>query len=70
MIELGVGEGETSVAIATEMDLARLWWCYGGGRAEDDGRFARLKVLRTMAAQVIASPGRVAFKADDLASAT
>lgn len=70
MIELGVGEGGTSAAIATEIDLARLWWRYGGGRGEDDGRFARLKVLRGMAAQVIASPGRVTFKADDLASVT
>jgi hypothetical protein len=70
MIELGDGEGDNSVAIATEMDLARLWWRYGGGRGEDDDRFARLKVLRGMAAQVITFPGRVAFKADDLASVT
>jgi energy-coupling factor transporter ATP-binding protein EcfA2 len=70
MIELGAGQAETAAVIATEMDLARLWWRYGGGRNEDDGRFARLKVLRAMGAQVISHPGRVAFKADDLPSST
>jgi hypothetical protein len=48
------------------MDLARLWWRYGGGRSEDDGRLARLKVLRTMGAQVLSQPGSVVFKTDDL----
>jgi hypothetical protein len=70
MIELGVGQEEPAARIASEIDLARLWWRYGGGRSEDDGRFARLKVLRAMAAQVVAHPGSVAFKADDLSSAT
>jgi hypothetical protein len=70
MIELGVGQEEAAAGIATELDLARLWWRYGGGRGEDDGRFARLKALRAMGAQVIAYPGRVAFKADDLPSST
>src|ERR1035437_6335481 len=46
MIELGAGQAEAAAGIATEIDLARLWWRYGGGRSEDDGRFARLKVLR------------------------
>ena len=44
MVELGAAQGEPGAAIATEMDLARLWWRYGGGRSEDDGRLARLKV--------------------------
>jgi hypothetical protein len=66
MIELGAVEAEAAAGIATEMDLARLWWRYGGGRGEDDGRFARLKVLRAMGTQVVSHPGRVAFKADDL----
>jgi hypothetical protein len=66
MIELGAGQAEAASGIATEMDLARLWWRYGGGRSEDDGRFARLKVLRAMGTQVVSHPGRVAFKADDL----
>jgi hypothetical protein len=70
MIELGGGQAGAAAGIATEIDLARLWWRYGGGRAQDDGRFARLKVLRAMGRQVIAHPGRVAFKADDLPSPT
>ena len=70
MIELGAGQPDAKPGIATEMDLARLWWRYGGGRGEDDGRFARLKVLRAMAGQLIVQPGRVAFDADDLASPT
>jgi hypothetical protein len=44
MIELGGGQAEAAAGIATEIDLARLWWRYGGVRGEDDGRFARLKV--------------------------
>lgn len=70
MIELGAGRAEAAAGIATEIDLARLWWRYGGGRAEDDGRFARLKVLRAMGKQVVSYPGRVTFKADDLPSTT
>ena len=70
MIELGAGRPEAAAGIATEMDLARMWWRYGGGRTEDDGRFARLKVLRTMGVQVLSSPGRVAFRVDDLTSST
>lgn len=70
MIELGAGQADAAAGIASEMDLARLWWRYGGGRAEDDGRFARLKVLRAMGMQVLEQPGRVSFKADDLDSAT
>jgi energy-coupling factor transporter ATP-binding protein EcfA2 len=68
MIELGAGQAAVGAGIATESDLARLWWRFGGGRAEDAGRFARLKVLRAMGAQVISFPGRVAFKVDDLDS--
>jgi hypothetical protein len=70
MIELGAGQGGPAAVIATEMDLARLWWRYGGGRAEDDSRLARLKVLRAMGVQFVANPSRVSFKADDFASAT
>ena len=68
MIELGAEQA--AAGIATEIDLARLWWRYGGGRGEDDGRFARLKVLRAMGRQVVDSPNRVAFKNDDLSSLT
>jgi len=70
MIELGAGQTEATAGIATEIDLARLWWRYGGGRSEDDGRFARLKALRAMGTQVVTHPSRVAFKADDLSSPT
>ena len=70
MVELGTAQREPAAAIATEMDLARLWWRYGGGRSEDDGRWERLKVLRAMGVQFVANPGRVAFKADDFGSAT
>ncbi len=70
MIELGAEKPENSAGIATEMDLARLWWRYGGGRAEDSGRLARLKVLRAIGVQVLASAGRIAFNVDDLDSST
>jgi len=65
MVALGTGQ---QVEISTEIDLARVWWAYGGGRAEDAGRWARLKVLRTMGADILAQPTRVASKADTLDS--
>lgn len=67
MIELGVGQ---DAGIATELDLAQLWWRYGGGRSEDDRRFARLKLLRAIGTQVLAHPSRIAFNVDDLDPAT
>ena len=70
VIELGAGQPDAALGIASEMDLARLWWRYGGGRGEDDGRFARLKALRAMAKQLVVQPGRVAFNIDDLPSPT
>jgi hypothetical protein len=70
MIELGAGQAGAAASIASEVDLARLWWRYGGGRAEDAGKFARLKVLRMMGAQVISNPGRTAFNVDELESST
>ena len=66
MVELGVGQTQD---VATEIDLARLWWRYGGGRTEDDGRFARLKLLRAMGMQMVSDPTRVAFRADEFDSA-
>lgn len=69
MVELGA-EQENAAAIATEMDLARLWWRYGGGRSEDDGRLARLRVLRIMGSQILEHPNRVAFNVDDLLPST
>ena len=70
MIEVGAGQAEAAAGIATEIDLAQLWWRYGGGRSEDDGRFAQLKVLRAMGTQVVDYPGRMSFKVDDLSSST
>lgn len=67
IIELGAGQDAT---IATELDLARLWWRYGGGRSEDDRRFARLKLLRAIGSQVISNPAKTTFNVDDLDSAT
>ena len=48
MIELGADQAEAASRIKTEMDLAHLWWRYGGGRSEDKRKFARLKVLRAI----------------------
>src|SRR4029077_5278881 len=45
MVELGLSQTGPASAIATEIDLAKLWWRYGGGRREDAGRLARLKGL-------------------------
>ena len=70
MVELGASQGGPASGIATELDLARLWWRYGGGRSEDAGRFARLKVLRAMGAQFLANPVKVSFKTDDFDPAT
>lgn len=67
LIELGVGQ---DAGIATELDLARLWWRYGGGRSEDDRRFARLKLLRAIGAQAISNPSQATFNVDNLESAT
>lgn len=67
IVELGADQDAT---IATELDLAHLWWRYGGGRSEDDRRFARLKLLRIMGSQVISNPAKTTFNVDDLDSAT
>ncbi|CAN7636993.1 ATP-binding protein [Mesorhizobium amorphae] len=66
MVALSAGQ---QAEISSEIDLARLWWTYGGGRGEDAGRWARLKTLRAMGADILAQPTRVASKADSLDSA-
>jgi hypothetical protein len=63
LVELGVGQ---DAGIATELDLARLWWRYGGGRSEDGRRFARLRLLRAIGAQVISNPSQATFNVDNL----
>jgi energy-coupling factor transporter ATP-binding protein EcfA2 len=70
MVEFGASHAGPASAIATEIDLARLWWRYGGGRSEDAGGLARLKVLREMAVQFVANPHRIAFRTDDFDSPT
>jgi hypothetical protein len=70
LVEFGAGNTEAAATIASELDLARLWWRYAGGRAEDSGRFARLKLVRLLGSQVIADPGRSTFKVDELDSST
>lgn len=70
LVEIGAGNAEAAAKIASELDLAQLWWRYAGGRAEDNGRFARLKLLRVLGSKVIADPGRSTFKADELDSST
>lgn len=65
LVNAGIADANS---VSTETDLARLWWAYGGGRNADDGRFARLKAMRKMGAEVLAHPGRPATKTDDLES--
>ncbi|WP_224681422.1 ATP-binding protein [Mesorhizobium sp. BR1-1-14] len=63
---LALGSGQQG-GISTEYDLARLWWDTGGGRG-DTGRLARLKTLRAMGADILASPSHVATQTDALDS--
>lgn len=56
--------------ISTELDLAKLWWDYAGGRGRDAGRIARKIVLRALAKAVIANPHDVAVELDDLDAST
>jgi hypothetical protein len=60
--ELGQGSG----TISTELDLAGLWWQYGGGRSADAGKFERLRALRQMADQFWREPSRSSVRTDDL----
>lgn len=70
MIELGASQAGPASTIATEIDLARLWWRYGGGRSEDAGRLARLKVLRAVGVQFVSNTARFSFRTDDFDSNT
>ena len=67
MVTLDAGS-QAAGGPSTEIDLARLWWSYGGGRSKDSGRFGRLKALRAMGADILAQTNRVASKADKLES--
>lgn len=66
MVALTTGQ---QAEVSSEIDLARLWWDYGGGRGEDGGRWGRLRALRAMGADLLAQPTLVASKADSLDSA-
>ena len=61
--------GHAGPALANELDLAGLWWRYGGGRSET-GKFERLKLLRNLGEQLIRRPGLAIFAADELESKT
>jgi hypothetical protein len=63
MVELSAGQAQVS-ALTSEIELARLWWRFGGGQAEDSGRLARLRILRELARRTIADPSRTAFNVD------
>lgn len=65
---LSTSDGETP-QLANEIDLARTWWRFGGGRSES-GKFERLKLLRNLGARVISEPGVTIFPADELDSKT
>ncbi len=69
MIELSEADGTVLSGIVKEIDLANIWWRYGGGRSEQN-RVARQRLLRAMAAEIIAAPGSAATKSDHLDSAT
>ena len=69
LIELAAADGTVLSGIAKEIDLANIWWRYGGGRSEQN-RVARQRLLRVMAAQIIAAPGVAATRSDNLDSAT
>jgi hypothetical protein len=64
LIELTASRPQPAIPLASETDLARAWWRYGGGR-EDTGRLARLKILRALGMRVLARPGQAAFRADE-----
>ncbi|MEQ1612055.1 MAG: hypothetical protein ABL904_04830 [Hyphomicrobiaceae bacterium] len=68
MIELAATDGTALSGIAKEIDLADTWWRYGGGRSEKNS-VARRRLLRVMAAQIIAAPATPATRSDDLESA-
>jgi hypothetical protein len=67
MFELSTGGGLTG--IAKEIDLAGVWWRYGGGRSEDN-RVARQRLLRTMGSKIVADPAVAATRTDELDSST
>ena len=62
LLELGTSEQQAT--LASETDLARAWWRYGGGRGED-GKLARLRILRAIGAAILVEPGRAVLRVDE-----
>ena len=69
LADLAPPPGHAGPVLANELDLAGLWWRYGGGRSET-GKFERLKLLRNLGEQLIRRPGLAIFAADELESKT
>lgn len=67
LMEITASQPQSAFPLASETDLARAWWRFGGGR-DDNGRLARLKILRALGTQVLAHPGRAAFPTDQCAA--
>lgn len=63
MVDLVTGHDQVVAGIASEIDLARIWWRYGGGRS-DDRRLERLKALREIGRHAIEHPEQAAFRID------
>jgi hypothetical protein len=66
LMDLAAGE---TLVLANEIDLAKTWWRFGGGRSEA-GKFERLKLLRGVGERLIRQPGLAVFAADELDSKT
>jgi hypothetical protein len=66
---IGLVPADGSPPLVNEVDLAGMWWKFGGGRS-DSGKWERLKLLRDLGTQLIQHPSRVSFNADGLHSPT
>ncbi len=69
MINPAAPDGQSEPTLVNEIDLANAWWRFGGGRFEE-GKWERLKLLRTLGERAIQRPGLAAFNADELDSKT
>jgi hypothetical protein len=65
LLDLSSSAQQDTVALAGEIDLARLWWRYGGAR-DERGRAGRLRILRSLVDQVITRPGVAIYSIDGL----
>ena len=60
---------QSAQSIVSEIDLAQSWWRFGGGRSEN-GKWKRLKLLRSLGETLILHPSLSAFSADNVDSRT